>query len=856
MALTKITPQMFDTSATAHDLNVDNGTFVVDGSASRVGIGTATPSTLLHILTASNGASTVGAASDELILENSGDAGLTIRSGSSSDGVISFADADDHNIGQVYYSHSNNTMTFRTNDAIAATINSSGVVTASAGFVGPLTGNVTGTILTAAQANITSLGTLSSLTISGDLTVDTSTLKVDSSNNRVGIGNISPNRQLSLKHASQAEIGFKTGSVSNGALIYYNDSEDKLLLRAQETSDRIEFQTGGTTERLRIDSSGDVRFAANATGAALIKGISGDQVDRNSGGYPQFTFVGNEGTGMRRVSSNVLAFDNSGDESMRITSDGNVGVNTSAVRATMHIKSADNNWESGLLIENNSGNKGWNFHPETNGELLIGYNAATNASLTNQAASIVMKLETSGNVGIGASTVDTKLHLEESGATSLFIKTENSAGALLVGCNASGNSFVSAQTTGKPLILETQNTERMRITDAGDVSIASGGGLYFNSTRSTSTNAQAYIKESGLNLDIKGNDNVRLLGDGGNVILHADYTGQVQVQADLLINPGSTGYRSHTNVDEYLFTVQTSYNANGSQNLNIVNHNGNWTDGTTGTDSAYGLMWGYENSIRAGIHYDHRGSEKFDFYSSYAPIRFRVPPSVSGNISPIGSETTMPSALAIAPGGLVGIGPGSNGAPAPNALLSVVGSNSNTGSDAALFVDSGGSNDWNIKTRMVADYGFNIQSSTGLDYAFYINDNSAPYSQRFRIGGNGAAYHSGTTAVTSDERKKKNIVDMPSQWDEFKQIRWRNFEWKDGAIEGTQFGVIAQEIQAFNPDLIIVDPQTKEEIDDGIEDPKMLSVMYEMLHTKGMKALQEAMERIETLEAEVKALKK
>ena len=49
MALTKITPQMFDTSATAHDLNVDNGTFVVDGSASRVGIGTSTPSTLLDV---------------------------------------------------------------------------------------------------------------------------------------------------------------------------------------------------------------------------------------------------------------------------------------------------------------------------------------------------------------------------------------------------------------------------------------------------------------------------------------------------------------------------------------------------------------------------------------------------------------------------------------------------------------------------------------------------------------------------------------------------------------------------------------------------------------------------------------
>ena len=49
MALTKITPQMFDASATAHDLNVDNGTFVVDGSASRVGIGKTNPSTLLDV---------------------------------------------------------------------------------------------------------------------------------------------------------------------------------------------------------------------------------------------------------------------------------------------------------------------------------------------------------------------------------------------------------------------------------------------------------------------------------------------------------------------------------------------------------------------------------------------------------------------------------------------------------------------------------------------------------------------------------------------------------------------------------------------------------------------------------------
>jgi len=44
-----------------------------------------------------------------------------------------------------------------------------------------------GTVTTAAQGNITSVGTLTSLTITGDLTVDTNTFKVDSTNNAVCI---------------------------------------------------------------------------------------------------------------------------------------------------------------------------------------------------------------------------------------------------------------------------------------------------------------------------------------------------------------------------------------------------------------------------------------------------------------------------------------------------------------------------------------------------------------------------------------------------------------------------------------------------------------------------------------------
>ena len=65
-------------------------------------------------------------------------------------------------------------------------------------------GTLTGTLSTAAQANVTSVGTLTSLAVSGDLTVDTSTLKVDSANNRVGILNAAPDVTLDIGSATDA----------------------------------------------------------------------------------------------------------------------------------------------------------------------------------------------------------------------------------------------------------------------------------------------------------------------------------------------------------------------------------------------------------------------------------------------------------------------------------------------------------------------------------------------------------------------------------------------------------------------------------------------------------------------------
>ena len=154
-------------------------------------------------------------------------------------------------------------------------------VTAAAGT---LSGSTLASGVTA--SSLTSVGTLASATITGDLIVDTSTLKVDSSNNRVGIGTAAPGDVLHVADAATtisgtqiwaegryggygAGISFMAATSNGGTLVEMaritGDGEASWDTTAGNQDAGMRFFTtlnGTSAEKMRITAGGVVNASA------------------------------------------------------------------------------------------------------------------------------------------------------------------------------------------------------------------------------------------------------------------------------------------------------------------------------------------------------------------------------------------------------------------------------------------------------------------------------------------------------------------------------------------------------------------------------------------------------------------
>ena len=211
--------------------------------------------------------------------------------------------------------------------------------------------------------------------------------------------------------------------------------------------------------------------------------------------------------------------------------------------------------------------------------------------------------------------------------------------------------------------------------------------------------------------------------------------------------------------------------------------------------------------------------------------------------------------------------------------------------DQQIFTTQSNANTFSLVVR-------NSHSSQPIGQDIYFNgaapDDNTQYFFRCRDTAGGARLyvfgdgdvqnHDNAYGSISDERIKQDVRDANSQWDDIKAVKVRNFIKKDdvrqyGDDAWEQIGVIAQELEQVSPKLIrhsnpssadILSDSTfgtiyevGDDIPEGKEigdvkeltGEKVKSVQYSVLYMKAIKALQEAMTRIETLESEVAALK-
>ena len=182
-----------------------------------------------------------------------------------------------------------------------------------------------------------------------------------------------------------------------------------------------------------------------------------------------------------------------------------------------------------------------------------------------------------------------------------------------------------------------------------------------------------------------------------------------------------------------------------------------------------------------------------------------------------------------------------------------------TGDHSTISVATGGPALW-VQNRGAAPTLFlstYTSASTAAMFACYNSSASGSAGTlAFSVASNGNALNTnGSYGTISDLKLKQDIVPAKSQWDDIKTIAasMSKYRFKKDPTGPLLLGFIAQDLQKISPGLVEenndIDPETKEETGEVT-----LSVKSSIVYMKAVKALGEALERIETLETRLAAL--
>jgi hypothetical protein len=283
---------------------------------------------------------------------------------------------------------------------------------------------------------------------------------------RLGIGTSSPSDQLDISGSSPViRLSDTTDSSYSRIEVYSSD----LYLTADQggtDSGNMIFRTNGTTERMRIDSSGNVGIG---TSSPDVKLHVSDGALRVAGTETAGSFLNIAASNTGSDGVNILAsyygsgsygpikIWTGGSERMRITSTGNVGIGTSSPSTTLDVAGT-------VTVLSGS-----------NGRINIGasnnylYGDSSNNFIIGTAGSDKFQITSSGNVGIGTSSPSSALHVKGT-STAVTSTTETTSVYAVNKLKNNAREFdVAIDGSGLYFYDQTAASERMRIDSSGNL---------------------------------------------------------------------------------------------------------------------------------------------------------------------------------------------------------------------------------------------------------------------------------------------------------------------------------------------------------------------------------------------------
>mgnify|MGYP002621681608 FL=1 len=241
-----------------------------------------------------------------------------------------------------------NAVGIATGGTLRATFNSSGI-----------TADLTGTVLTAAQTNITSLGTLTSLGLSGDTT---STAQSGGADSGIVLGQAFSSSYVGLRTAGMAETGDEYILINDGSITLLSaGTGGDVYIRAGGNSSTCQILLDESEDNIAI--TGTLSVSGIVTLDDEIKGGSGSAAD------PTFTFASDGDTGLYPHAANQLGVTAGGTQVARFASNGIRVANGSAATPAYTFINDSN---TGFFITGNNGVTRWSGNGTEGGYLYSG----------------------------------------------------------------------------------------------------------------------------------------------------------------------------------------------------------------------------------------------------------------------------------------------------------------------------------------------------------------------------------------------------------------------------------------------------------------------------------------------------